>query len=74
MNRFSKNIIVSRNLDGFSLANQGWFAKFAKLSHYTVFLHKQNTTLWWYVFNRNVSICHSTITTLHSIMNHGSGP
>jgi len=33
MNRFNqKVIIVSRNLDGFSLANQGWFAKFAKLS------------------------------------------
>ena len=28
--------IVSINLDGFSLANHRWFAKFAKLSHYTV--------------------------------------
>ena len=28
--------IVSTNLDGFSLANHGRFAKFAKLSHYTV--------------------------------------
>jgi len=36
MNRHSqKVIIVSRNLDGFSLANQGWFAK---LSCYTVYV------------------------------------
>ena len=34
MNRFShKVIIISKNLDGFSLANHG---RFAKLSHYTV--------------------------------------
>ena len=33
MNRFSQKFIaVSRNLDGFSLANQGWFAKLTKLS------------------------------------------
>jgi len=33
MNRFSqKVVIVSRNLDSFSLVNQGWFTKFAKLS------------------------------------------
>jgi len=33
MNRFSQKVIfVSRNLDGFSLANHGWFAKFTKLS------------------------------------------
>jgi len=38
INRFSqKVIIVSRNLDGFSLANQ-WFAKFAKLSPHQSFL------------------------------------
>jgi len=38
MNRFSqKVIIVSRNLDDSSLANHGWFAKFAKLSHYKVY-------------------------------------
>jgi len=37
MNRFNqKVIIVSRNLDSFSLVNQEWFAKFVKLSHYTV--------------------------------------
>ena len=27
-------LIVSTNLDGLSLANFGWFANFAKLSHY----------------------------------------
>ena len=37
MHRFShKVIIISKNLDGFSLANHGRFAKFAKLSRYTV--------------------------------------
>jgi len=39
MNRFSqKIIIVSRNLDGFSLANQGWFTNFllSKVSCYMV--------------------------------------
>jgi len=35
MNRFGqKVIIVSRNLDGFSLVNEGLFTKFAKLSCY----------------------------------------
>ena len=29
-------LIVSANLNGFSLANRGRFAKFAKLSRYTV--------------------------------------
>jgi len=39
MNRFSqKVIIVNRNLDGFSLANRSWFAKFAKLSSHQTFL------------------------------------
>ena len=28
--------ILSTNLDGFNLANHGQFAKFAKVSHYTV--------------------------------------
>jgi len=33
MNRFSQKVInVSINLDGYSLANQGWFAKFTKPS------------------------------------------
>ena len=37
MDRFShKVIIISKNLDGFSLVNHGRFAKFAKLSRYTV--------------------------------------
>ena len=37
MHRFShKVIIISKNLDGFSLGNYEQFAKFAKLSHYTV--------------------------------------
>jgi len=31
-----KVIIVSRNLDGFSLVNKEWFVEFVKLSHYTV--------------------------------------
>ena len=35
MHRFShKVIIISKNLDGFSLANHGQFAKFTKLSRY----------------------------------------
>jgi len=39
MNRFSqKVIIISRNLGGFSLANQGWFVKFTKLSVHQTFL------------------------------------
>jgi len=47
-----KIIIVNRNLDGFSLANQGWFAEFAKLSPYTV-IHfvdtvKAKQILWSY--------------------------
>ena len=29
-------LIVSTNLDGFSLANHKWFSKLDKLSHYTV--------------------------------------
>ena len=37
MDGFShKVIIISKNLDGFSLANHGRFTKFAKLSRYTV--------------------------------------
>jgi len=39
MNRFSqKVIIVSRNLDDFSLANRSQFAKFVKLSSCQTFL------------------------------------
>ena len=39
MDRFShKVIIISKILDGFNLANHGRFAKFAKLSRYTVVL------------------------------------
>ena len=34
-NEYSFN--KSNNLDGFSLANHAWFAKFAKLSCYTVY-------------------------------------
>ena len=38
IDRFShKVIIICKNLDGFSLANHGRFAKFVKLSRYTVF-------------------------------------
>ena len=37
MNRSAKSLlIVSTNLNSFSLANDRQFAKFAKLSHYTV--------------------------------------
>ena len=39
MNRSAKRLlIVTTNLDGFSLANHGWFAKFAKLSPHQTFL------------------------------------
>ena len=39
MDRFSHRvIIISKNLDGFSLANHGRFAKFAKLSPRQSFL------------------------------------
>ena len=44
MNKFSqKVIIVSRNLDGFSLANCSWFAKFTKLFPCQTFLLYSNT-------------------------------
>ena len=33
-------LIVSTNLEGFSLVNHGPFSKFAKLSHYMVFAFK----------------------------------
>ena len=33
--------MVATNLDGFSLANRRRFAKFAKLSHYTVIKDKR---------------------------------
>ena len=40
MDRFShKVIIISKNLDGFSLVNHGRFVKFAKLSRYTVCMY-----------------------------------
>ena len=40
MNRSGNGLsIVTTNLDGFSLANHGRFAKFAKLSRYTVFFY-----------------------------------
>ena len=32
----NRSLIVSTNLDGFSLTNHGRFTKFAKLSRYTV--------------------------------------
>ena len=37
INRSNRLLTVSTNLDGFSLANYGQFAKYAKLSCYTVF-------------------------------------
>ena len=38
INRSAKGLsMVTTNLDGFSLANRRQFAKFAKLSRYTVF-------------------------------------
>jgi len=39
MNRFNQKVVtVSRNLNGFSLVNQEWFTKFAKLSPHQTFL------------------------------------
>ena len=40
MNRSAKELlIITTNLDGFSLANRRQFAKFAKLSRYMVCMH-----------------------------------
>jgi len=71
MNRFSqKVIIVSRNLDGFSLVNKGWFAKFAKLSRYTVgylFTHHPIHCAIYDMSNNYPYLCESLIVTVNFI-------
>ena len=38
MNKSAKTLLIlTTNLDGFSLVNQWWFTEFAKSSHYTLY-------------------------------------
>ena len=48
-------LIVNTNLDGFSLVDHGWFAKFAKLSCFTVYRKLHSYALYKYTNKKDLS-------------------